>query len=138
MCPGGVVVPAASEEGRVVTNGMSYYARDRENANSALLVGVGPEDFGSDHPLSGMYWQRRLEENAFRAGGGTYAAPAQRVEDLLKGRPSVKGGEVVPSYARGVVWGDLNMFCRRLSRKRCACRLRKWIGNCMVSTFPMR
>ncbi|MEI3581577.1 MAG: FAD-binding protein [Alphaproteobacteria bacterium] len=105
MCPGGVVVPAASEEGRVVTNGMSYYARDRENANSALLVGVGPEDFGSDHPLSGMYWQRRLEENAFRAGGSTYAAPAQRVEDLLKGRPSVKGGEVVPSYARGVVWG---------------------------------
>ena len=105
MCPGGVVVPAASEEGRVVTNGMSYYARDRENANSALLVGVEPEDFGSDHPLSGMYWQRRLEENAFRAGGSTYAAPAQRVEDLLKGRPSVKGGEVVPSYARGVVWG---------------------------------
>ena len=105
MCPGGVVVPAASEEGRVVTNGMSYYARDRENANSALLVGVGPEDFGSDHPLSGMYWQRRLEENAFRAGGSTYAAPAQRVEDLLKGRPSAKGGEVVPSYARGVVWG---------------------------------
>lgn len=105
MCPGGVVVPAASEEGRVVTNGMSYYARDRENANSALLVGVGPENFGSDHPLSGMYWQRRLEENAFRAGGSTYAAPAQRVEDLLKGRPSVKGGEVVPSYARGVVWG---------------------------------
>ena len=69
MCPGGVVVPAASEPERVVTNGMSYYARDKKNANSALLVGVTPEDFGGSHPLQGMYWQRELEHKAYLAGG---------------------------------------------------------------------
>lgn len=106
MCPGGVVVAAASENGRVVTNGMSYYARDRQNANAALLVGVTPEDYGGDHPLQGMYWQRQLEEKAFVAGGRTYAAPAQRVEDLLKDRRSSHGGVVIPSYGCGVVWRD--------------------------------
>ncbi len=108
MCPGGVVVPAASEEGRVVTNGMSYYARDRENANAALLVGVEPVDFGSAHPLQGMYWQRELEEKAFASGGKTYAAPAQKVEDFLKNKASVKAGDVKPSYARGVAWGHFD------------------------------
>lgn len=106
MCPGGVVVAAASEEGRVVTNGMSYYARDKQNANAALLVGVEPADFGGDHPLQGMYWQRELESKAFVAGGNSYAAPAQKVEDLLKNRPSSKGGSVVPSYSCGVSWGS--------------------------------
>lgn len=106
MCPGGEVVAAASEEERVVTNGMSYYARDKQNANAALLVGVEPQDFGGNHPLQGMYWQQELESKAYVAGGKTYAAPAQRVEDLLKQRPSKRGGEVVPTYSCGVVWGD--------------------------------
>lgn len=107
MCPGGEVVAAASEKGRVVTNGMSRYARNKENANSALLVGVEPKDFGGDHPLQGMYWQRELEEKAFQAGGGNYKAPAQLVGDLLKNRASTKLGEVKPSYTPGVELGDL-------------------------------
>ena len=81
---------AASEQGRVVTNGMSAYARDRENINGGLLVNVTPEDFGSGHPLAGVAFQRQLEEAAFRLGGGGYAAPCQRVEDFLAGRPSVR------------------------------------------------
>jgi len=110
MCPGGVVVAAASEEGRLVTNGMSYYARDKQNANSALLIGVGPEDFGGDHPLQGMYFQRTLEEKAFVLGGKSYQAPAQKVGDLLKGVPSKEFGAVVPSYSCGVVPGDLSLL----------------------------
>ena len=107
MCPGGQVVAAASEEGRVVTNGMSCWARDGENANAALLVGVGPEDFGSVHPLAGVEFQRKLEEAAYRAGGGGYRAPAQRVEDFLAGRASRRLGEVVPTYRPGVTPTDL-------------------------------
>lgn len=107
MCPGGFVVAAASEEGRVVTNGMSCWARDGENANAALLVGVGPEDFGSVHPLAGVEFQRKLEEAAYRAGGGGYRAPAQRVEDFLAGRASHRLGEVVPTYRPGVTPTDL-------------------------------
>ncbi len=107
MCPGGCVVAAASEDGRVVTNGMSEYARNRENANAALLVGVGPADFGSEHPLAGMYFQRRIEQQAFVAGGQTYAAPAQLVGDFLKNIPSRCGGSVLPSYRPGVCWGSL-------------------------------
>ena len=114
MCPGGVVVAAASENGRVVTNGMSYYARDRQNANAALLVGVTPEDYGGDHPLQGMYWQRQLEEKAFVAGGRTYAAPAQRVEDLLKDRRSSRGGVVIPVTVAAWFGVISKMFCRRL------------------------
>lgn len=83
MCPGGYVVAAASEEGMVVTNGMSEYKRDGENANSALLVNVTPEDFGSDHPLAGVDFQRRWERLAFEEGGRTYCAPAQRIGDFL-------------------------------------------------------
>lgn len=108
MCPGGVVVAAASEKGRVVTNGMSEYARAGENANAALLVGVNPEDFEGTHPLRGMYWQRQLEEKAFLAGGRSYKAPAQLVGDFLKDRASSKGGEVEPSYRPGVVYGSMN------------------------------
>lgn len=98
---------AASEEGRVVTNGMSEYARDRENINGGLLVNVTPEDFGSGHPLAGVAFQRQLEEAAFRLGGGGYAAPCQRVEDFLAGRPSTGPGRVIPSYRPGVRWTDL-------------------------------
>ena len=107
VCPGGQVVAAASEQGRVVTNGMSAYARDRENINGGLLVNVTPEDFGSGHPLAGVAFQRQLEEAAFRLGGGGYAAPCQRVEDFLAGRPSVGPGRVIPSYRPGVRWTDL-------------------------------
>ena len=107
MCPGGQVVAAASEEGGVVVNGMSYFARDGENANSALLIGVGPGDFGADDPLAGMRFQRKWEQAAFRAGGSDYSAPAQRVGDFLAGRASTGGGKVSPTYRPGVKWTDL-------------------------------
>ena len=107
MCPGGQVFAAASEPGGVVTNGMSYSARDGENANSALLVGVKPEDFPGDGVLAGMYWQRQIEQLAFRLGGGSYAAPAQLVGDFLSGHASTGSGSVQPSYRPGVVWTDL-------------------------------
>lgn len=109
MCPGGMVVAAASEEKVVVTNGMSYHARDKENANSALLVGVLPEDYGSEHPLAGVEFQRKWERMAFIAGGENYNAPAQRVGDFLKDRPSVKVGDIKPSYSPGVEMTDLRL-----------------------------
>lgn len=87
MCPGGVVVAAASGPGRVVTNGMSEYARSAPNANSALLVGVAPADFGSDHPLAGVEFQRRFEAAAFQAGGGAFRAPAQLMGTSSPGAP---------------------------------------------------
>ena len=105
MCPGGQVF--AAEAGGVVTNGMSFSARDGENANSALLVGLKPEDFPGEGVLAGMYWQREIEQLAFRLGGGTYAAPAQLVGDFLSGRVSEGPGSVQPSYRPGVVWTDL-------------------------------
>ena len=108
MCPGGQVVAAASEAGGVVVNGMSLYARDGENANSALLVNVLPEDFGGDDPLAGVRFQRRWEHAAFEAGGGDYRAPAQRVGDFLARRPSDGPGGVTPSYRPGVKWGSLD------------------------------
>ncbi len=107
VCPGGQVVAAASEEGRVVTNGMSEYARDKENINGALLVNVTPEDFGSQHPLAGIALQRKWEEIAYRSGGGAYHAPCQRVEDFLAHRPSVNCGKVVPSYRPAVTYTNL-------------------------------
>lgn len=107
MCPGGSVIAAASEQGRVVTNGMSEYARDTENANAALLVGVGTEDFASKHPLAGMYFQQKIEEAAFVAGGKNYHAPAQLVGDFLKSRESKKLGGVQPSYKPGVTLGTI-------------------------------
>ncbi|MCI0754097.1 NAD(P)/FAD-dependent oxidoreductase [Teichococcus vastitatis] len=106
MCPGGTVVAAASEPGRVVTNGMSQYSRAERNANAALVVSVGPEDYPGG-PLAGIEFQRRLEEAAFRAGGSDYRAPAQTVGDFLAGRPSTSLGEVVPSYKPGVTPTDL-------------------------------
>lgn len=107
MCPGGVVVAAASEEKRVVTNGMSYYKRDRENANSALLIGINTDDFGSDYVLAGVEMQRRLESNAFEVGGGNYYAPVQKVGDFLNKIPSTNEGNVIPSYKPGVKYTDI-------------------------------
>ncbi|MHC1685674.1 MAG: NAD(P)/FAD-dependent oxidoreductase [Clostridiaceae bacterium] len=101
MCPGGVVVGASSEKGRLVTNGMSYYARDKKNANSALVVTVGPNDFKDDSPLSGMEFQRHYEELAFKLGGGNYKAPIQLVGDFLKDKISTKAGKIEPSYSNG-------------------------------------
>lgn len=108
MCPGGFVVAAASEEGRVVTNGMSYADRDGENANAALLVTLNPADFPYEGPLGGMYWQQEIEEAAFRAGGGGYKAPAQTVGDFLSGVPSAAPADVQPTYQPGVTWCDLH------------------------------
>ncbi|WP_101696555.1 NAD(P)/FAD-dependent oxidoreductase [Clostridium minihomine] len=106
MCPGGQVVAAASEAGRLVTNGMSRYARDEKRANAALLVGVSSQDFESAHPLAGVQFQRRWEEAAFHLGGGDYHAPAQRVGDFLKGKASDSFG-LTPSYQPGAVPCDL-------------------------------
>ena len=107
MCPGGYVVAAASEEGRVVTNGMSYADRDGENANAALLVTLNPEEFPYEGTLGGMKWQRELEERAYQVSG-SYCAPAQRVGDFLAERPSEGPGSVLPTYRPGVCWCDLN------------------------------
>jgi uncharacterized FAD-dependent dehydrogenase len=107
MCPGGTVVCASSEDGGVVTNGMSEYLRDGENANAALLVGIEPENFPSEHVLSGMYLQREIEQKAFELGGSTYSAPAQLVGDFLKNTPSKKLGSVKPTIPTGVVMGDI-------------------------------
>ena len=102
MCPGGTVVAAASEKGGVIVNGMSSLARDGENANSALLVGIEPKDFPSEHPLAGIYYQREIEHNAFLLGGGDYKAPAQLVGDFLAGKASTKLGDVKPTCPTGV------------------------------------
>ncbi len=107
MCPGGKVVAAASEPGRLVTNGMSEYARDESNANSAIVVGITPDDY-PEGPLAGIALQRQLEERAFALGGGTYEAPGQLVGDFLADRPSTAFGEVYPSYKPGVKLGDLS------------------------------
>ncbi|WP_431282594.1 NAD(P)/FAD-dependent oxidoreductase [Humitalea sp. 24SJ18S-53] len=107
MCPGGTVVAAASEPGRLVTNGMSQYSRNERNANAGIVVGIDPARDYPDGPLAGIAFQRHWEEAAFAAGGGTWAAPAQRVEDFLAGRPSTTLGDVVPSYRPGVTPTDL-------------------------------
>ncbi len=106
MCPGGTVVAATSETGRVVTNGMSQYSRAERNANAGIVVGITPADY-PDGPLAGIDFQRHWEARAFEAGGGTYAAPVQRVGDFLAGRPSTALGAVPPSYRPGVQPADL-------------------------------
>ena len=106
MCPGGTVVAAASEPGRVVTNGMSQYSRNERNANAGIVVGITPADFPGG-PLAGIELQRKLEARAFELGGGNYDAPAQRVGDFLAGRPSTQLGSVEPSYRPGVHLTDL-------------------------------
>jgi len=130
MCPGGTVVAATSEPGRVVTNGMSQYSRNERNANAGMVVGIDPADYprapqdfidafgdtlgaerlaeGQVHPLAGIVLQRQLEAAAYRLGGASYAAPAQRVGDFLARRPSTAPGEVEPSYQPGVHWTDLH------------------------------
>ena len=112
MCPGGTVVAAASEEGRLVTNGMSQYSRHERNANSAIVVGISPEDYDEngniDNVLAGIEFQRRLEEKAFKLGGENYDAPVQLVGDFLAGRKSGEHGSVEPSYKPGVKYCDLS------------------------------
>jgi len=107
MCPGGTVVTASSEKGGLTVNGMSEYARDKENSNSALLAGIEPQDFPSEHPLAGMQLQREIERKAFIAGGGDYTAPAQLVGDFLKNTPSSKLGGIKPSCPTGVKMSDI-------------------------------
>ena len=107
MCPGGYVFAAASETGGVCTNGMSYSGRSGENANAALLVTLHPEDFPGEDVLGGMYWQREIEQAAYRYAGQTYRAVSQTVGDFLNHRPSTAPGRVKPTYAPGVVYGDL-------------------------------
>jgi uncharacterized FAD-dependent dehydrogenase len=114
MCPGGTVVAAASEPGRVVTNGMSQYSRNERNANAGIVVGITPDDYplmpregGRVHPLAGVALQRELESRAFVLGGGSYDAPGQLVGDFLAGRASTALGEVLPSYKPGVTLTDL-------------------------------
>jgi uncharacterized protein len=106
MCPGGTVVAASSEEGRVVTNGMSQYSRNERNANSAIVVGITPEDYPG-HPLAGIAFQRELESRAFELGGGNYDAPGQLMGDFVKGRPSKQFGSVIPSFKPAVHLTDL-------------------------------
>ncbi len=131
MCPGGTVVAATSEPGRVVTNGMSQYSRNERNANAGIVVGIEPGDYPTDlaafeatlgdtfgnlelpagrshHPLAGIVLQRQLESNAYQLGGSNYEAPGQLVGDFIEGRPSTQLGSVVPSYQPGVRLGDLH------------------------------
>ncbi len=109
MCPGGVVVGAASENGRLVTNGMSYFNRDLVNSNSALLVNVKVEDFeGDKHPLNGIKFQRELEEAAFKAGGSNYYAPVQKVGDFLNNKKSTSFDKVKPTYLPGTTSVNLH------------------------------
>jgi len=107
MCPGGTVVAAASEPGRVVTNGMSQYSRAERNANSAIVVSISPEEDYPGHPLAGIELQRRLEEKAYVLGGSNYNAPGQLMGDFVAGRASSDVGAVVPSFKPGITWTDL-------------------------------
>ncbi|WP_104654786.1 NAD(P)/FAD-dependent oxidoreductase [Ralstonia insidiosa] len=107
MCPGGTVVAATSEPGRVVTNGMSQYSRAERNANAGIVVGITPEDYPGG-PLAGIAFQRKWEERAFELGGGNYQAPGQLVGDFIAGRPSTSLGSVIPSYKPGVHPTDLS------------------------------
>ena len=111
MCPGGTVVAATSELGRVVTNGMSQYSRNERNANAGIVVGIDPRDypgFEAGNPLAGLELQRQLESHAFVLGGSNYQAPGQLVGDFLAGRPSTQLGSITPSYKPGVTLGDLS------------------------------
>ena len=107
MCPGGTVVAATSEEGRVVTNGMSQYSRNERNANAGIVVGITPTDYPGG-PLAGIAFQRQLESHAFILGGSNYEAPGQLVGDFVAGKPSTTLGSVEPSYKPGVLLGDLS------------------------------
>lgn len=108
MCPGGTVVAATSAEGHIVTNGMSQYSRNERNANSAIVVGIEPEQDYPEHPLAGLALQDKLEKQAFVLGGENYNAPVQRLGDFLANQPSKVMGSVEPSYKPGVKWSDLS------------------------------
>lgn len=108
VCPGGVVVASASEQGRLVTNGMSYRARDGENINGGFLVGVNPADYPGTDPLAGVRFQEQWEAAAYELGGGGFRAPAQLVGDFLEKRASTVGGAVRPTYRPGVTWTDVD------------------------------
>ena len=108
VCPGGYVMAATSEEGVVVTNGMSEYKRDNKNINGALLVNVNEKDFKSKHPLAGMYFQRELEKSAFILGGSNYNAPIQRVEDFINNKKTEKIGSIIPSYLPNTTMCNFN------------------------------
>ncbi|MDE6597032.1 MAG: hypothetical protein K2K60_00140, partial [Clostridia bacterium] len=108
MCPGGVVIPSASEEGGVVTNGMSLYARNGENSNSALMVQLKKEDFGADDLFAGMRFQREIERRAYAAGGGNYCAPVQLFKDFSNDKVSSAFGEVKATYSAGTVFAPLD------------------------------
>lgn len=108
MCPGGIVMPSSSDEHTIVTNGMSYFARDGKNANSAVLVNVTPSDFASDNPLAGIDFQKDLEKKAFVLGGSNYFAPVQRFDDFDKNVKSEFIGNVIPSYMPGYTLSNLN------------------------------
>lgn len=108
MCPGGEVVASSSEENTIVTNGMSKFARDGQNANSAVLVNIVPEDFEGSSPLAGIYFQKELEEKAFLLGGGNYNAPIQRVEDFFSNSLTNHIGSITPTYKPGVTFSNLN------------------------------
>lgn len=109
MCPGGTVVAATSEEGQVVTNGMSQYSRNERNANSAIVVGINPEKDYPNHVLAGIDLQRELEKQAYVLGGSNYNAPAQLVGDYLNDKPSSQLADVTPSYQPGITLGDLSL-----------------------------
>ena len=108
MCPGGYVVPSMHEEGSLCVNGMSYYARDGQNANSAILVNVTTDDFSSDHPLAGVEFQRQLEKKAFELGGRNYYAPVQLVKDYYLNQVTTSLGTLKPTYQPGYCFADLN------------------------------
>lgn len=108
MCPGGVVIPSASEEGGVVTNGMSLYSRAGENSNSALMVQLKSSDFGSQDIFAGMRFQREIEQRAYSAGGGNFCAPVQLYKDFITGRVSSEFGEVKPTYSAGVKFAPMD------------------------------
>ncbi|HBW36652.1 NAD(P)/FAD-dependent oxidoreductase [Desulfosporosinus sp. BICA1-9] len=110
MCPGGTVVAATSEENGLTTNGMSEFARDGRNANTALLVTLEKGDFGSEDPLVGCAFQRRIEAAAFAAGGGGYKAPVQRLEDFLQKRKTTAFGDILPTYLPGTEFAELDSF----------------------------
>ena len=135
MCPGGTVVAASSEAGGVVVNGMSEWARDAENSNSALLVGIEPQDFPSEHVLSGFALQRTIEQAAFRLGGGSYAAPAQLAGDFLSGSPSARFGGVRPSCPTGAVPSDIRLILPKNVTDTMAAALVKM--NRMLDGFAM-
>lgn len=108
MCPGGIVIASSSEDGTIVTNGMSYYARDGVNANSAVLVNVVPDDFKGTSPLEGLNFQKDLEQKAFKLGGSNYFAPIQKLSDFLDNKTSTSIGSVAPTYKPGITLSNLN------------------------------